>query len=111
MRQTVYSLHFRGTARPAGGSGKLIRATAAAVSCSFTTLVTSAGVDSTFEAKATDEDAILESEITLVSDHGFSEGGNVSFGEVSVVRFRSLGEAQLTPGESGLMYGGAVLKV
>lgn len=94
MKELIYSMQFRGTAAPVGGSPNVMRATTKAKSCAFTSVVKADGLRSILEP-AEGGDASFESEVKLSEGGSFDETGTIEFGSGNVLHFSTVASGHL----------------
>jgi hypothetical protein len=92
MRQVLYCMQFKGSARPARDESNVLEVTSPAPSCAVTSVVGPAGIESKVEP-ASGQKAEFRSRVTLISDGRFKESGSIMFGEGGhLLRFETIGE-------------------
>ena len=90
MREVVFALEFRGTARPVAGSTTERRATSEAPSQRLTTVLAPDGVEARMEPIA-GERAILRSRVDRFGDGSFVEDGTITYGRAGTISFETVG--------------------
>ncbi len=96
MREIVFTLEFRGTAGPVGGSPTKRRATSSAPSQTLSTVLGADGVRARVEPLAGDR-AVLESRVERFGDGSFVEDGTITYGRAGAVTFETVGRGAVGP--------------
>ncbi len=107
MRPVLYSLQFRGHAKPRTAAGLWLDLTAP--SSAFVTTVGAHGVRCRFE-DAPGGEAFLRSELRFVGGSSFEDVGTVEFGHGNRLRFQSVGGGHLTNCPDPHLQHGAVVR-
>lgn len=93
MRRITYVLQFRGRAAPSTGSPTVLQSEASAESTIFTTTVDD-GVQSSTQT-APGGEAVVRTQVTILSENAFEEHGEITFGSEHVLRFRTIGQGYI----------------
>jgi hypothetical protein len=95
MKQFIYVMQFNGKAAPVAGSSNVMKASTSAASCTISTVVGPAGVNTTLQP-ASGGKATFESEVTVTGAGSFLESGNIRFGDGNHrLRFSTVGQGYM----------------
>jgi hypothetical protein len=107
MPQLIYILHFRGTASRSGENSTVLRATSSGTSCTITSIIRAAGLETTIKAAEGDL-AFLESELQITAPDSLTGRGTLTFGDESEhsMRLLTVGRGHFGPTtEPGIVAG------
>jgi hypothetical protein len=110
VRELVFALEFRGSARAVDGSATTRRARTSAPSQALRTVVASDAVEAGVERVSGDE-AVLESTVERFADGSFVEAGIIRYGDLGRVSFSTVGKGTVGPGPADGWVHGAVVWV
>ena len=92
MQQLVYTMQFKGHAAPSESTPGAMSVSAAAASCSITTVLNKGGLTGGFDPAAV-TNAVFQSEVNLVTASTFTERGTIAFGDAGhSLNFVTVGE-------------------
>jgi hypothetical protein len=95
MKQLIYVMQFNGKAAPVAGSSNVMKASTSASSCTISTVVGPAGVNTSLQP-ASGGKATFESEVTVTGETSFLESGSIRFGESNHrLRFSTVGQGYM----------------
>ncbi|MEK6322340.1 MAG: hypothetical protein AABN33_11710 [Acidobacteriota bacterium] len=109
MRQSIYTMQFKGQAVPVQETSGVLKATTTATSCSITTTVGDEGVKSTLQP-AEGGKAAFESKVTFTGETNFQESGTITFGESNHrLHFSTVGQGYIDASADPKLKHGSVM--
>lgn len=111
MRQLVFALQFKGSARPVPGAEGKLRAKTRATSQVLRTALTAKSVEGKLQSGRAGA-ATFESEVQVSGEGTFLESGSIRYGKAGKVTFKTVGHGVIGPsGIEGLQRGAVIWEV
>ncbi|MBI4610799.1 MAG: hypothetical protein HY726_17530 [Candidatus Rokubacteria bacterium] len=111
MKQLVFALQFKGTARPVPGAEDKLRAKTRASSQVLRTTLSAKSVQGKLQS-GRGTTAAFESEVQVTGEGTFLESGTISYGRAGKVTFKTVGHGVIGPsGIEGLQRGAVIWEV